>query len=142
MLVQQCSEDSQANSRHFAEVDARLRALGDSAQRENNWVAEADALRAELDDLRCTKMPSVFQQSMRTTKVVAEGLQALREDVLQLRDMVQNKSLCPPEPSPALDAAVLLTLRAEVADLRQQLSHTLCVDLEERLAIMRADFIA
>mmetsp|Transcript_29019 Transcript_29019/g.56040 ORF Transcript_29019/g.56040 Transcript_29019/m.56040 type:complete len:581 (+) Transcript_29019:134-1876(+) len=142
MLVQQCSEDSQANSKHFAEVDARLRSLGDDAQRESNWVAEANALRTELDDLRCTKMPSVFQQSMRTTKVVAEGLQALREDVLQLHDKIQRKPLCPPEPCPAIDAAGLLSLRAEVADLRQQLSHTICVDLEERLAILRADFIA
>jgi len=143
LLAQQRREDTQGARAQLREVEARFRELSEREHKEDSWRAEADAIRGELDDLRSTKIPSVFQQSTRATRLIAEGLQALRREVSRLQERLEVRVPAVPDSAASLEATgALAALHAELADLRQQVSHAVRVDFEERLAALRADVAA
>eukprot|EP00929_Paragymnodinium_shiwhaense_P063355 TRINITY_DN31655_c0_g1_i2.p1 TRINITY_DN31655_c0_g1~~TRINITY_DN31655_c0_g1_i2.p1 ORF type:complete len:616 (+),score=175.00 TRINITY_DN31655_c0_g1_i2:149-1996(+) len=138
LLVQQRREDILATNAQIREIDARFKRIKESG----NWADEADALRAELEAIHLEKIPSIFQHSTRTARVIAEGLQALRAEVQDLQDgrVAGNK---PGEYSKGLEfAAEAAAMRTEMQVLREELNGHLDGGFDGLLMNLRADLSA
>lgn len=140
LLVAQRRQDIQATNVNHAEINTQLKQLREKEEREANWHVEADQLRGEIDDMKISKIPAIAQQSTRASTLIAEGLQALRKEVLELRDRREKTQSFQEE---ALDTGLeVARLKAEVEDLRQQVSKALIGGFDDRLLSLRADFAA
>ncbi|CAJ1419592.1 unnamed protein product, partial [Effrenium voratum] len=141
LLLQQRRQDLQEAQANFREIDARFHDWDQKEQLEKNWRPEAEAIRAEMQEMRSTHLPSLFQQHMKAMKAMQEGLTAVRAEVKKLGEMVEvaQKSHTPPDEDETYKQREVLALKAQVGDLQEQVTQLVIRGLEERFATLRAD---
>lgn len=130
LLVTQRREDIQTTNAQFRDLRSDIRGLGDGINDDGaaGWAKEARELRSDLEDIRLAKLPSIFQHASRTSQVLADGLQELRQDVLT---RLERANLTSTRPFASGDggivkdfesAAVLAAFRAELQELRKSIT--------------------
>jgi len=137
-LVQRRREDILATNNQLREIDSRIKDVIVNEERNFNWHTEAEALHHQIDDLKTIKLPAIAHQSQLASRLIGEGLQALRAEVQAVAvkaDAVQNSHDVGGAVRANLDLA---SVRAEVEVLREQV-HTNTGGLEDRLVDLRAD---
>jgi len=141
ILVQQRREDISATNFQLKEVAARFTEIDQRENRNNSWRLEADQLHKELEALQVDKLPGLAAQSSRATRLLSDGLQALREDLLRLGERVEAF----PKGASSLHQVgsselgqELVEVKAQVDELRHQLVRTLAGGIEDRFLEMRS----
>jgi len=141
-LVQQRRQDLQQSQENLREIDARFHDLDQKEKQEKSWRKEAEAIRQEVQDLRSTHIPSLFQQHMKAMKAMQEGLTAVRSEVKKLGEIleaVQATQNGPGREEQSEKAREVLALKVQVSDLQEQVTEVVVRGLEERFATLRAD---
>lgn len=104
-----------------------------------NKNRDTEAVWAKVEALRAAKAPEMASEQ-RALATLADGLFALREEV-----RLQSRSGGFPSASPGAPsgggagAQEIASLRAEMADMRRQVTQTMFIDLEERLTALHSD---
>lgn len=141
-LVQQRRQDLQQSQENLREIDARFHDLDQKEKQEKSWPKEAEAIRQEVQDLRSTHIPSLFQQHMKAMKAMQEGLTVVRSEVKKLGEIleaVQATQNGPGREEQSEKAREVLALKVQVSDLQEQVTEVVVRGLEERFATLRAD---
>ncbi|CAE7694673.1 unnamed protein product [Symbiodinium sp. CCMP2456] len=141
-LVQQRRQDLQQSQENLREIDARFHDLDQKEKQEKSWRKEAEAIRQEVQDLRSTHIPSLFQQHMKAMKAMQEGLTAVRSEVKKLGEIleaVQATQNGPGREEQSEKAREVLALKVQVSDLQEQVTEVVVRGLEERFVTLRAD---
>eukprot|EP00434_Breviolum_minutum_P014309 symbB.v1.2.012617.t1/scaffold874.1/size155782/11 len=145
LLLQQRRQDLQESQANFREIEARFLDLDQRDHAEKSWRQEAEAIRKEIQEVRATHVPSLFQQHMKAMKAMQEGLAAVRAEVKKLSEVVEavqaSSSSTRSEDSLSKPREVL-ALKAQVSDLQEQVTQLVVRGLEERFANLRADVTA
>ncbi|CAE6926233.1 TRO [Symbiodinium sp. CCMP2592] len=140
-LVQQRRQDLQQSQENLREIDARFHDLDQKEKQEKSWRKEAEAIRQEVQDLRSTHIPSLFQQHMKAMKAMQEGLTAVRSEVKKLGEILEAVQATQNGPGrqEQSEAREVLALKVQVSDLQEQVTEVVVRGLEERFATLRAD---
>lgn len=143
LLLQQRRQDLQESQANFREVEARFLDLDQRDHAEKSWRQEAEAIRKEIQEVRSTHVPSLFQQHMKAMKAMQEGLAAVRAEVKKLSEVVEAVQASSSTPRAEAQAngssREVLALKAQVSDLQEQVTLLVVRGLEERFANLRAD---
>lgn len=142
LLLQQRRQDLQESQANFREVEARFLDLDQRDHAEKSWRQEAEAIRKEIQEVRSTHVPSLFQQHMKAMKAMQEGLAAVRAEVKKLSEVVEAvQASSTPRAEAQADGSSreVLALKAQVSDLQEQVTLLVVRGLEERFANLRAD---
>lgn len=154
LITQQRLEDTQQSKAKFRDIDSRFRVTEGREQQEmsRSWRTEADSIKAEIEDLRSRKIPSIFQQSNRAARATVEGLQALRSELTRLQEQVDGRPRSAGEKGwregfRALEdsietEAMIFALKTEVADLREQVTEQIFGGLDARFLQLRTEIAA
>lgn len=142
LLLQQRRQDLQESQANFREIEARFLDLDQRDHAEKSWRQEAEAIRKEIQEVRATHVPSLFQQHMKAMKAMQEGLAAVRAEVKKLSEVVeavQASSSSTRSEDGLSKPREVLALKAQVSDLQEQVTQLVVRGLEERFANLRAD---
>lgn len=125
LLLQQRRQDLQESQANFREVEARFLDLDQRDHAEKSWRQEAEAIRKEIQEVRSTHVPSLFQQHMKAMKAMQEGLAAVRAEVKKLSEVVEAvQASSTPRAEAQADGSSreVLALKAQVSDLQEQVT--------------------